>query len=65
MPERLRCWTTWSEDGTGVLVPSIEPNENPNITPKNTDNIIQTQHIINTTNTQTKRAKKAEKANEA
>ena len=28
MPERLRCWTTWSEDDTGTLVPSVEPNEN-------------------------------------
>lgn len=28
MPERLRCWTTWSEDDTGTLVPSVEPTEN-------------------------------------
>ena len=28
MPERLRCWTTWSEDDTGTLVPSVEPAEN-------------------------------------
>lgn len=58
MTERLRCWTAWSEDGTGVLVPSIEPTESPNITPKNTDKIIQTPHIMNTNmiNTLTKKA---------